>query len=157
MQSCLVQTGGRRANPLDGVTKWWRAMKKLTLTEAFANYGAKLKNTRWAYSAIADDGAIVFSCWSDHLKSIDEGHMRYDDCLSRWDSNQLGKNLFVKHLKMAIDGNLPVRLVVARQDGRKERVSGDASSLPKTFSVVNNLVGKVVEFDGDVFAIEFRP
>jgi hypothetical protein len=39
-------------------------MKKLTLTAAFAYYGAKLKNTRWAYSAIADDGALVFSCWS---------------------------------------------------------------------------------------------
>ena len=131
-------------------------MKKLTLTAAFAYYGAKLKNTRWAYSAIADDGALVFSCWSDHLKSIDEGHMRYDDRLSRWASNHQGKNLFVKHLKMAIDGKLPVRLVVAKVVDRKERVSGDASSLSKTFSVVNNLVGKVVEFDGDAFAIDFR-
>jgi hypothetical protein len=131
-------------------------MKNLTLTAAFANYGAKLKNTRWAYSAIADDGALVFSCWSDHLKSINEGHLRYDDRLSRWDSNHQGKNLLVKHLKMAIDGNLPVRLVVATPDNRKERVSGDASSIPKTFSIMNNLIGKVVEFDGDTFTIEYR-
>lgn len=131
-------------------------MKKLTLTEAFASYRAKLKNTRWAYSAIADDGALVFSCWDEYLTSYDDGHKRYHDHLSRWHSNHPGKNLLVKHLKLAIEGNLPVRLVVATQDDKKQRKSGDASSIPKTFSIMINLIGKVVEFDGDTFTIEYR-
>ena len=57
---------------------------------------------------------------------------------------------------MAIDGNLSVRLVVATLDNPKESVIGDASSLPKTFTIEKDLVGKVVEFDGDAFAIDFR-
>ncbi len=37
-------------------------MSKLNYTDAFAKYGAKLVNPRWAYSAIADDGSMVRSC-----------------------------------------------------------------------------------------------
>ncbi len=134
-------------------------MKKLTLTDAFANYGAKLKNTRWACSAIADDGALVISCWQHFLKSYDNGHKRYHDHLSRWLGNHQGRNLLAKHLKMAIEDNLQVRLVVATLDDTKESIStdGDASLLSKTFSIEKNLVGKVVEFDGDSFVIEFWP
>jgi hypothetical protein len=132
-------------------------MKKLTLTTAFAYYGAKLKNTRWAYSAIANDGALVISCWQHFLKTDVDGHKRYEDHLSRWHSNHPGKNLLADHLRQAIEGNLPVRLVVATLGvPKKSSVRGDASSIPKTFSLEKDLVGKVVEFDGDAFAIEFR-
>ena len=132
-------------------------MKKLTLTAAFANYGAKLKNTRWAYSAIANDGALVISCWRHFLKTDVDGHMSYKDNLSRWQSNHPGKNLLADHLRQAFQGNLPVRLVVATLgDPKKSSVRGNASSDPKTFSIEKDLVGKVVEFDGDAFAIEFR-
>jgi len=58
---------------------------------------------------------------------------------------------------MAFDNNLPVRLVVATLDYPGARVEDvDASTLPKTFSVDENIIGKVVKFDGDAFAIEFQ-
>jgi len=130
-------------------------MKKLTYTEAFAYYGAKLKNTRWAYSAIANDGSLVISCW-EHFLHIDvDGHKRYEDHLSRWPSNN-GKKLLTNHLRLAIEGNLPVRLIVAKLDDPMESGIGDASRPHKTFSIEKDYIGKVVEFDGDVFAIEFR-
>jgi hypothetical protein len=131
-------------------------MEKLTLTAAFAYYGAKLKNTRWAYSAIANDGALVISCWERFLKTHIDGHKRYEDHLSRWDSNRLGKKHLADHLRQAVEGNLSVRLVVATLDSPTESVIGDASSHPKTFSIEKDLVGKVIEFDGDAFVIEFR-
>lgn len=131
-------------------------MKKLTLTEAFASYGAKLKNTRWACSAIASDGALVISCWNHFLKSDVDGHKRYKDHLSRWLVNHQGRNLLATHLKKAIEDDLPVRLVVATLDDPMEHSSGNASTLSKTFSIEKNLIGKIVEFDGDSFAIEFR-
>jgi len=131
-------------------------MKELTLTEAFASYGAKLKNTRWACSAIASDGALVISCWDHFLKSHVDGHKRYEDHLAGWRGNHHGRNLLGEHLKIAVEGDRPVRLVVAKVDDESESVYGDASSLPKTFSIEKNLVGKVVEFDGDGFVIEFR-
>ena len=131
-------------------------MKKLSLTEAFAYYGAKLRNTRWAYSAIANDGSLVISCWERFLHTDVDGHKRYEDHLSRWQSNHPGKNLLADHLRQAIEGSLSVRLVVATLDNPKESESGDASSLPKTFTTEKDLVGKVVAFDGDAFVIEFR-
>ena len=131
-------------------------MKKLTYTEAFAYYGAKLKNTRWAYSAIAGDDSLVISCWERFLHTDVYGHKHYKDHLSRWHSNHPGKNLLTDHLRLAIEGNLRVRLIVAKVDDPTESVSGDASSLPKTFTIEKDFVGKVVEFDGDAFEIEFR-
>lgn len=43
---------------------------RTTLTGSFAAFGAKLVNRYWACSAIADDGALVFSlgvCSLNHL------------------------------------------------------------------------------------------
>ena len=117
-------------------------MKKLTYTEAFAYYGAKLKNTRWAYSAIAGDDSLVISCWERFLHTDVYGHKHYKDHLSRWHSNHPGKNLLTDHLRLAIEGNLRVRLIVAKVD--------------ETFTIEKDFVGKVVEFDGDAFEIEFR-
>ena len=131
-------------------------MEKLTLTAAFASYGAKLRNTRWACSAIAKDGALVISCWKHFLKSYVDGHKRYEDHLSRWVRNHQGRNLLATHLKKAMEDDLPVWLIVATLDDPTEHTSGDASSLPKTFSIEKKLIGKIVEFDGDSFAIEFR-
>ena len=130
-------------------------MEKLTLTAAFASYGAKLRNTRWACSAIASDGALVISCWRHYLRSDVDGPRRYEDHLSRWVGNHQGRNLLATHLKKASEDNLPVRLVVATLDDPMEPTDGDASILPKTFSIEKNLVGKVVVFDGDSFVIEF--
>lgn len=131
-------------------------MPKLSLKGAFARYDAELKNVRWASSAIADDGSLVLSCWQHFLKCYVDGHKRYEDHLSRWPSSHPGRNLLATHLRLAVEGNLPVQLVVATLDDPKEWLSGEASPLPKTFSTEENLVGKVVEFDGDAFAIEFR-
>ena len=44
-------------------------MADLGFVEAFAKFGAKPINPMWAVSAIADDGALVISCWSHHCKS----------------------------------------------------------------------------------------
>ena len=128
-------------------------MKKLTLTRAFATYGAHLRNVRWASSSIARDGSLVLSCW-DHF--FTQGRRRYEDRLSRWPTNHPGRALLGEHLSMAIDGALPVRLVVAKLDDSTQWISGAASPLPKTFSTEQRLIGKVSVFDGDFFAIDFR-
>ena len=48
-------------------------------------------------------------------------------------------------------------MVVATLEDPRERTNDDASALRKTFAVYRNMVGKVVEYDGDFFAIDFRP
>lgn len=130
--------------------------KQLTLTAALAAYGAQLKNTRWACSAIASDGSLVLSCWRHLMKSYIDGHKRYEDHLSRWIGAHHGKQLLKNHLSLAVEEDLPVRLVIATLDDPRERTDGDASAIKKTFSIHQDAVGKVVDFDGDSFAIEFK-
>jgi hypothetical protein len=131
--------------------------KTLTLTAAFATYGAELLNPRWAFSAIARDGSLVLSCWNHFLKKFLDGHERYEDRLSRWTANTPGKQLLIEHLQLAVAKKLPVRMVVATLWEPRERTNNDASALRKTFAVHRNTVGKVVEYDGDRFAIDFHP
>jgi hypothetical protein len=128
----------------------------LSFTEAFRAFGAKLVNPMWAYSAIAEDGAVVISCWSHKLK-LKDGVLSYTDRLSRWEPNTPGKNLFIEHLTAGRDQSLPVRLVIATTDQPEVVERGeDASGIRKTFHIKEDVVGKVALFDGDNFVLEFR-
>jgi hypothetical protein len=131
-------------------------MADLSITDSFRSYRATLKNHMWAYSAVADDGAIVISFWSHHLKLKDRV-LTYTDKLSRWKSNKLGQALFVEHLAAARDHELPIRLVIATAE-RPELVDqdADATKIKKTYATKPEVAGHVVHFDGDNIRIEFR-
>lgn len=131
-------------------------MSSLTFTEAFRAYGAKLANPMWAYSAVADDGSIVISCWSHKLK-LNDGILSYADRLSRWRPNTPGKHLLVEHLTKGRDLELPVMLVVTTTNQPEVVERGeDASEIQKTFHIKPDVIGKVTRFDGDNFVLEFR-
>jgi putative restriction endonuclease len=132
-------------------------MKRLTLTRAFATYGAELRNSRWAFSAIASDGSLVLSCWKHFLKTYVDGHQRYEDRLSRWKTNTPGRQLLIEHLQLATAKNLPVRMIVATLQDPSDRTIEGAGMRPKTFTVHPDMIGRVVEYDGDQFAIDFQP
>jgi len=130
----------------------------LTFTAAFEEFGATLKNKLWAFSAIANDGALVLSCWGHRpfLRSFVDGHKVYEDHLSRWQGAHQGKVLLIEHLTQAFRDNLPVRLVVAKLEDPSEFTDGDASPLKKNFFIDRTLVCRILSFDGDRFAIEYR-
>ena len=131
-------------------------MAHYSFTQAFQAFGAKLANPMWAYSAIAEDGALVISCWSHKLKLID-GVLTYTDSLSRWETKTPGKKLLIEHLTQAKEQKLSVRLVIATAQQPEAVDRGeDASSIHKTFHIKENVVGKVALFDGNNFVIEFR-
>jgi hypothetical protein len=132
-------------------------MTKLGFVEAFAKFGAKLDNPMWAVSAITDDGAIVISGWAHYFKSGGRGVLLYVDSLSRWRGNDLGNKLLEAHLSKAFAEKLLVRMVVATaEDPRAVEREPDASKIKKTFHVLENQVGRVTEFDGNHFIIEFH-
>jgi hypothetical protein len=131
-------------------------MATLSFTDAFRAYGAKLANPMWSYSAEADDGAIVISCWSHKLK-LKDGVLTYTDRLSRWGPNTPGKNLLVEHLNLGRTQARPVRLIIATTSSPEVVDRGqDASSIQKSFHIKQDVVGKVTVFDGDNFVLEFR-
>lgn len=127
-----------------------------TFTDAFRAYRATLANPQWAYSAMSADGAVVVSCWQ-HKLTYARGVLTYQDRLSRWQFNPPGKNLLSEHLLAAVERSLDVRLVIASTDQPDVVDRGeDASRIKKTFHIKENAVGKVTNFDGDNFTIEFR-
>ena len=131
-------------------------MGGLKLSEAFAEYGAKLVNPQWAVSAIAEDGALVMSCWAHLFKNAD-GILRYEDRLSRWEANTAGSRLFKEHLEDALVNNRPVRLVIATAEDTEAVDQGqDASKVKKSFHVKPHMTGRVMSLDGDKFIVDFH-
>ncbi|SDZ14035.1 hypothetical protein SAMN04487939_1182 [Lysobacter sp. yr284] len=128
-----------------------------SFTECFASFGAKLPNPQWAVSALAEDGALVISCWSLYFDRPDAGTLRYRDRLSRWAGNESGNRLLKEHLAQAVASSLPVRLVVATPVSREQIDAGrDASAVRKKFHTKPEVTGRVVDFDGDSFVIDFQ-
>lgn len=120
------------------------------IVKAFAHYGAVQRNPQWAVSAQIE-GAMVMSLWDQKFKK----RMRYEDHLSRWSGP--GNTLFREHLQLAIDKDLPIRLVMAYTSNPEGVDRGEnASQFKNRFAVRPELVGKVVYFNGDEFHIQFE-
>lgn len=124
----------------------------------FASYKAKLVNVQWAVSALTD-AELVVSLWSHRMKTLPDGSWVYRDYLGRWSGNGNGNKLFAEHLQLAIAEERPVRLVMARTDNVPLiEGGGDGSKAKNTFKARPERIGKVIDFDGDNFAIQFdRP
>ena len=131
-------------------------MKKYGYSESFAAFDAKLVNPQWAVSALTPAGSVVISCWYHYFGKSPDGAMRYDDKLSRWKGNELGNNLLRTHLELALSKNLPVHLIVARTEDTERVDQGLDASLGKNkFAPRPDVIGRLVEFDGDRFIIDF--
>jgi len=124
-------------------------MMRLSLTDAFARFHAKPSNSQRSSSAIAQDGAMVLSCAQPYFGRPARGVLRYEDRLSRDSAHARSTALLGEHLTLARDGALPVRLVIAHA----EEAAGAKST--RSFHVRPDLIGKVTEFDGDHFIVDF--
>jgi hypothetical protein len=119
----------------------------LSLVNAFGKFGAKPRNRLHSLSAMAADGAMVLNCSKAHFGHPSPGILRYEDRLSREPAESKEGADLGQHLTLALDGELPVRMVVTSiaDDDRGHR----------SFHVRTDLVGKLVKFDGDHFIIDF--
>jgi hypothetical protein len=121
----------------------------LSLVEAFGKFGSKPSNRLHGLSAIAADGAMVLNCSPAYFGHPQQGVLRYEDRLSREVPGTRCTELLGKHLTLARDGALPVRMVVT---------SIPAGNEPKRSArrhVRSDLIGKLVKFDGDHFIVDF--
>jgi len=120
-----------------------------TLTEAFRRFGAKPNLRQNGLSAIAADGAMVLNCCSVRFRHPAQGVLRYADRLSRDASQPGATELLARHLTLARDGALPVRMVVSTPG---QAGSGEAQG---SVHIRPDLVGRVVTFDGDQYVVDF--
>jgi hypothetical protein len=126
----------------------------MNITHAFAKYGARPKNARWSVSAFAEDGSLVVSLWQHHFGKSANGVLPYVDRLSRWRGP--GNDLLREHLQQAQAADAPVRAIIASTPNPELVDAGeDGSKIKKEFHLLERLVGRVVEFDGDAFVLHF--
>lgn len=126
-------------------------MSTLGYAEAFAKYGAKLKNVNWSVCAEAKDGSLAVSVWQHHIKK-DGDTLVCRDTMERWSGP--GKSELRERLAFAKRENQPISFVIATTPSPElVDAGGDASKISKTFSVRMDLVGKVVLLDGESFEI----
>jgi hypothetical protein len=129
-------------------------MSRLTLTEAFARYGAVLRNVQWSVSAWNPSGELVVSLWAHHYRKGPSGTAEYADRVDRWTGP--GNSEFRKNIAQAFAAGSDVRLIlVSTPESYRVQTGENASQLPKDFAAREDLVGKVVLFDSDNYVIRF--
>jgi hypothetical protein len=129
-------------------------MATLGINEAFAQYGARLNNGQWSVSAWAPDGSLVVSLWEHHYRKGAPGAMEFAGKASRWTGH--GNAEFRKNVAHAFETSAAVRLVIVRTTETERVEAGeDASTIPKDFFLREDLIGKVVEWDGENYAFRF--
>jgi len=129
-------------------------MARLGLKDAFAKYGATLRNVQWSVSAWIPDGSLVLSLWAHHYRKGPGGSAEYFGSASRWSGP--GNQEFRENLARAFREKARVRLVISSTEETGHVESGDdASKVKKAFHVREDLVGQVVEYDGNNYVIRF--
>ncbi|MEC9411353.1 MAG: hypothetical protein VX829_01600 [Pseudomonadota bacterium] len=134
-------------------------MGALGYEQAFRRYKAKLKNVNWSVCAETPEGELVISCWQHRLKMPERnGKWVYTDYLSRWSGN--GNSELAEKLVKAFRDTQPIKLIIAvpkNGDEIKKVESGiDGSKIKKDFFVRPEVMGQIIEFDGENFVIEFQ-
>ena len=126
-------------------------MMNLTLIDAFGRFGAKPASRLGSLSAMAVDGAMVLNCLPAHFGHPARGVLRYETRISAVQAESNVVTSLSEHLMRARDSGLPVRMVVTFAERQKAGKTG-------RYHVRPDLIGKVVEFDGDRFVVDFtRP
>lgn len=129
-------------------------MASLGIKEAFSQYKASLKNVQWSVSAWAPDKSLVVSLWEHHRRKSLPGTLEFAGSVKRWQGH--GNREFRENVAMAFQSKALVRLVIVRTD-EVERVEAgeDGGKIKKDFFVREDLVGKVIEWDGENYAFQF--
>lgn len=121
----------------------------LSLIDAFGRFGAKPSSRLGSLSAMAADGAMVLNCLPAHFGHPASGVLRYEARLSTVEAESKEIGNLGEHLTHARDGRLPVRMVVKTLTPEKN------GAKTRSYHVRPDLIGKVVEFDGDHFIVDF--
>lgn len=129
-------------------------MANLGFAEAFAEYGATLKNVQWSVCADAPDGSLVVSLWQHHFDPPKNGAITCRGSFARWSGP--GNAEFRDKVSTAFHNSQPVKVVIAHTtDTAAVEAGADASTLRKSFSVKKDWIGRVASIAGDEYVFQF--
>ncbi|MNB77590.1 hypothetical protein PS726_01829 [Pseudomonas fluorescens] len=120
----------------------------MNLTQFFAKIGAPLKNPRWSWGGIREDGTVVLRVWQDRKIKHDGAHYMQLSHLQKYSEGQdnLGYMERLDHINRIKDG-ARCYLVIC--------LAKDPDSSPREIRSFNKnnlfLGGKLVEIDHDWF------
>jgi hypothetical protein len=124
-------------------------MENLSLEVAYGRYGAQIANKQRSLSALAADGSLVLTCKSEQFSRPGAGILRYSAQLSTVDGTSSRVAELGTHLQTARDAGASVRAVV---------VTPPRGMVRRVIHVRTDLIGKIIDFDGDSFVVDFtRP
>ena len=130
-------------------------MPDLGYAEAFASYGAKLKNVQWSVCADAKDGSLVVSLWEHHFSPPKGGKAICTGRFDRWKGP--GNNEFREKVLKAYATSQPVRVVISHTSEPDQVDAGaDGSYLINSFSVQPEWNGRVSRIDGEEYEFQFE-
>jgi len=99
--------------------------------------------------------------WQNLLKrGSEKDTLEYRDTLSSWKGNFTGRAELQSHLEAARSSAAQIKVVIAHPatlaDAAFVGKVSDESTINKTFSVRDDLVGSLEEYDGDEVRIVFK-
>ena len=129
-------------------------MATLGIKDAFSRYGASLRNVQWSVSAWTPEGSLVVSLRKHHCRKSAPGTLEFADSVNRWHGP--GNKEFRDNVARAFASGAPVRLVIARTEETARVEAGeDGGKIKKIFGLREDLVGRVIEWDGENYAFQF--
>lgn len=132
-------------------------MKVDTITRAYKEYDATLKNVQWSISAWNTKGELVVSLWEhSRVKGSPLGTVQFRNGRPvSYISN--GQKEFLKNIEKAYNTGSTLRLVLVRAEDPDSIEKGESGSGKIEFiSVRPTWIGKVLKFNPTEFVIEFR-
>lgn len=120
--------------------------------DAFRMYGIELPNPLWTSSGVRDDPReVVLSLWKH---GFNDDMSRYETGTAGWSGG--GKPIMYRHLRLAMEEGLPIRVVVADTDDRDEIYLGNATRTDNDFEPDFELVGRVLRLEENEFELAFE-
>jgi hypothetical protein len=123
-------------------------MDTVSLGLAFSRLGVQIAGRR-PLCATASDGSLVLVCQSSGFSRPDAGVLRYSSMLSRIDAGRSQLEELRLGLTAATATQAPVRLIIQ---------TAAAGKAPARVHTRADLIGRISEFDGDAYSVDFvRP
>lgn len=120
----------------------------MSLTQFFAKIGAPVKNPRWSWGGVREDGAVILRVWQDRKIKYDGAHYMQLSHLQKYGEGQgnLGYLERLDHIQRIKDGARCYMVMC---------LAKDLDSSPREIRSFNKnnlfLGGKLVEIDYDWF------
>ena len=127
----------------------------MTITEAFMQYNALLKNIDLSICSENSDEELVIRLWDHRFGKTSNNTIRYMDHILRWSGP--GNYELSLALDKAKESNQVIRAVIAHTENLEEVEAGqDASKFKSTYSVRENWIGSLEVWDGNSYEIKFN-